>query len=94
MEELLVSLTHKRAAGFNSEYQSFSMSGFLFIYLFLFVKLSPAFHLCSAFFATHQAPRFIHQTPCLDFMGTAIVPNIFTGVVIGRNGGSSLERCA
>lgn len=61
MEELLVSLTHKPAAGFNSEYQSFSMAGFLFIYLFLLVKLSPAFHLCSAFFC--NAPGTQSHTP-------------------------------
>lgn len=62
-------------------------------FFFPLVKLSPAFHLCFAFFAMDEAPTFIQQTPRLDFMGTAIVPNILTGVVTGRNGASSLKHC-
>lgn len=39
-----------------------------------------------------SAPRLIHQMPCLGFLGTAIVPEILTSVVIDRNGHSSLNH--
>lgn len=38
-----------------------------------------------------SAPRLIHQMPCLGFLGTAIVPEILTGVVTDRNAHSSLN---
>lgn len=38
-----------------------------------------------------SAPKLIHQMPCLGFLGTAIVSEVLTGVVIDRNGRSSLN---